>query len=139
MNKKIVIKALIVPLLFIQCSKSKPEYTYDPENEPKFHTEEKPGKWGPLSETHIPVVKLEKSNDLLNINVRLNFPQTGNHYAETIVLADHTRKEIDNVKFKSHQPAIADFTLPGNYRSKLYVILKCNLHDMWEIEINPDN
>ncbi len=130
--------AFLLSFVFGACGQNKPDPTNKEDWEPKFFSENKPGKWYNFQNDHIPNVSLSDEGESKTITVNVPFEQSPGHYAEVIVLADHTHKEIEAIRLEKGKAGVAVFSLPSAYRSKAYVIMKCNLHDMWEKEIDLD-
>lgn len=139
---KEIIKGVIVSALAayvaMGCGQDQPDPNNKEDWEPKFFSEKKPGKWQNYQSDHIPNVSLADEGDVKSISVSVPFVQSPSHYAEVIVLADHNHNELEAIRLKKGEAVRANFTLPAEYRSKAYVIIKCNLHDMWEKEIDMD-
>jgi desulfoferrodoxin (superoxide reductase-like protein) len=52
---------------------------------------------------------------------------------EVIVVLDLERKELKKLSFEKGKPAKgAKFEFPANFNKSVYVVMKCNKHDMWE-------
>lgn len=101
---------------------------------PKYHTEDESGIWTVQAENHVPVIKWLNSN---TIEVRVGFNPTVNprHYIETIVLMKGKRTQVDARKFEPSQSIpVAEFSIP-NVDDDYWVIVKCNLHDMWKAKV----
>jgi desulfoferrodoxin (superoxide reductase-like protein) len=100
-----------------------------------FHSAVNPGVWESQVADHEPVVTVTDLNDRKVLNVQVPFSQKRDHhhYVEAILLLDQKRKELQKKTFDSGSGAGgAVFELPGDYNSRVYVVVKCNLHDMWE-------
>ena len=93
------------------------------------------GKWENEANDHVPQVRTTVESDLrvLIVDVPLDGTSIPLHYIEAIILTDHNKRELQKVTFtKGNRRAAARFTLQADHRSFVYVIVKCNLHDMWE-------
>ena len=104
----------------------------------KYYSKNNPGKWKDLPGDHTPTYKITQDKENKIITVTVPFKGTVNpiHYVEVIVLLDHNRKELQKKNFqRGTQTATAVFKLPKDYLSFVYVVAKCNLHDMWEVKI----
>ena len=103
-----------------------------------FYSSSNPGKWKDLPDDHTPVytVTVEKDQKVITVVVPFNGTTSPIHYIETIILLDHNRKELQKVTFpRGNRTASAVFKLPKDYVSFVYVVAKCNLHDMWEKKV----
>lgn len=100
-----------------------------------FYSAANPGPWIDQAADHEPEITIFRVNDrkILNVNVPFARRREKNHYVEVIVILDSQRKELKKVTFKkgrSHKGAQFDF--PDNFNTPVYVVIKCNKHDMWE-------
>ncbi len=104
-------------------------------NEVKFYSAADPGPWTEQAADHEPEVTITRVDDRKILNVSIPFARQGDkqHYVEVIVLLDLDRKQIRKVSFeKGRASKGAKFDFPENYSSPVYVVMKCNRHDMWE-------
>lgn len=110
-----------------------------------YHSDQNPGKWKDQAIDHVPQFKtIYNKKDKKNISIKVNIPFMGTraplHYIETIILADHNHNEMQKVDFlMGNEDAQAVFMLPKDYKSYIYIISKCNLHDMWEARVDLDD
>ena len=105
---------------------------------PKFLSTSKPGKWEKQAEDHVPdyIIKTDKENKIIKVKVPFNGSIAPLHYVEAIILTDHNHKEIQKETFpRGNKIAETEFFLPLDYRSTVYIVIKCNLHDMWEKKV----
>ncbi|MDH4263133.1 MAG: desulfoferrodoxin family protein [Spirochaetia bacterium] len=116
----------ITVILAASCSKNS-------DQEPKFYSKETPGKWDAQKETHIPVIEYDEGLSQVKVSVPVT-PNPG-HYIEVILLTDKNHKELAKKALGRSQLAEATFEVPLGYHGKLFVVSKCNLHDMWEAEL----
>lgn len=107
------------------------------ENEPKFYSADTPGKWVNQESTHLPQITQTSEGGKSKILVSVPLTQSPGHYIEVILLTDANHKELAKKSLKRSELPTASFDAPGRNYDKLYVVIKCNLHDMWETEINP--
>jgi desulfoferrodoxin (superoxide reductase-like protein) len=105
--------------------------------EPRFYSTETPGKWQAQAATHIPQIEQTRKGDKLHIRVSVSMTATPSHYIEAILLTDKNHKELAKKSLGKAQPPEATLDVPGDYREKLYVVIKCNLHDMWQVAVKP--
>jgi len=107
------------------------------ETEKYFNKFKKPD-WIRDPDEHIPqyTIKQDKQFKYINVTVSLKGTLDPLHYIELIILADHNHRELQKVTFPLGNPAAAAvFKLPADYQSFVYIIAKCNLHDMWETKV----
>lgn len=126
----ILFTLLSAAIVLSTCADSGPEGT----SSPKFHTEESAGIWVDKIDSHLPVIR---KLDNERIEVRVNFSPTLNplHYVETIILMKGENTQVSKKRFQpSTSIPVAVFKLKDadvNY----WVVSKCNLHDMWRVDI----
>lgn len=109
----------------------------------EFFSEADPGKWKDHTGDHVPQCKVtfekpktfnkdDKGTRVIEVTVPFNGSEYPLHYTEAIILLDHNRKELQKTTFKrGNRKATALFRIPGDYKSFVYVVQKCNMHDMW--------
>ncbi len=98
----------------------------------KFNTKSEPGRWKNLNQSHIPIYSINKTKKETRITESSPFENTTDHYVEIMVLLDTGFKELKKQSFTRHEinPS-AQFVLPPDTKGEFYLVLKCNLHDMW--------
>jgi desulfoferrodoxin (superoxide reductase-like protein) len=104
-------------------------------NEIKFYSAAHPGIWTSQAADHEPEVTITRVDDrkILNVNIPFARQKEKNHYVEVIVILDLDRKELKKVSFqKGRASKGAKFDFPDNFHTPVYVVMKCNKHDMWE-------
>jgi desulfoferrodoxin (superoxide reductase-like protein) len=104
-------------------------------NEVPFYSTASPGIWKSQAVDHEVEVTVTRINDRKTINVQIPFAKKKekNHYVEVIVILDLKRKELQKKSFeKGGAENGASFDFPAEFNSPVYVVMKCNLHDMWE-------
>jgi len=134
MNKKFVYLT-ITSILWIQWSctgRSKPT------EEPKFYSSDNPGKWEVQEPFHIPKVTYKKGSNNDQVNVVVPLQVSPEHYIEVILLTDGNHRELAKKSLRRSESPEATLDVPSENHSKLYVVIKCNLHDMWEVEVKPN-
>jgi len=132
MKKIFIVSAALLSLV---CQQNKNNSDYKPGDEPKFYSKDNPGKWQNMENEHNPDITISNEKGEKMIDVKIGITQTPSHYVELILLADHQHKELAKIDIGRLNAPHAIFKLPATYRSKAYVIMKCNLHDMWESEL----
>ena len=104
----------------------------DDEHKKKFNTAENPGKWKTLEGDHVPVITLADEKGKVLVQVQVPFRSNPDHYTEFIILADARYKEISKISYAHFErDALAEFVMPPDRKGLHYIIIKCNLHDMW--------
>jgi desulfoferrodoxin (superoxide reductase-like protein) len=104
-------------------------------SEVPFYSAASPGIWKSQSIDHEAEITITRINDRKTLNVQIPFAKKKekNHYVEVIVILDLKRKELQKKSFeKGGAENGATFDLPADFNSPVYVVMKCNLHDMWE-------
>jgi len=103
--------------------------------EPKFYSMSNPGKWEEQVLDHPPSYEVVTEKDIKKIKIKVPLKVERSHYIETILLLDHNRKELQKKIFKRGEKPEVEFELPADYRAFVYIVLKCNLHDMWQTKV----
>ena len=104
----------------------------------RFRSAEYPGKWKAKADEHNVDIKISTVNNKKIINVQVPFAKQRNrrHYVEAIMLVDASGKELQKKAFKTgYGEKGARFQVPEDFRDTVFVVIKCNLHDMWEKEV----
>lgn len=108
----------------------------------KFYSAAEPGKWAPFAADHEPqcdFVPDGKGGRVLEVSVPFTRRRDTRHYVETIALFDARRREIAKKTFNRGERAEASFRVPADALFPLYVVSRCNRHDMWEKKIEGKN
>lgn len=105
------------------------------QHEVVFYSAANPGPWIEQAADHEPEIIITRVDDrkILNVNVPFAQRKERNHFVEVVVILDSKRKELKKVTFqkgRSHKGAQFDF--PEDFNAPVYVVMKCNKHDMWE-------
>jgi desulfoferrodoxin (superoxide reductase-like protein) len=104
-------------------------------NEVKFFSSARPGPWKAQASDHEPEITITKTVDRKTIYVRIPFaqPREKSHHVEAIAVLDLDRKELQKATFENMRADKgARFDFSADYNSPVYIVMKCNLHDMWE-------
>ncbi|MDH5718999.1 MAG: desulfoferrodoxin family protein [Spirochaetia bacterium] len=138
MNKKYYYIALTA-LIISYCGKKDIDDTENQSEtqieEQKFFSLSNSGKWADQRFDHSPMYEIKQTEKNKIIDVKVSLKVSGGHYIETFVLLDHNRNELQKVNLNRGDMPKASFELPLDYRAFVYVIAKCNQHDMWEAKI----
>lgn len=100
-----------------------------------FYNAANPGPWVPQAADHEPEVTITRIDDrkILNVYVPFARKREKNHYVEVIAVLDLERKELKKMSFERGKPVRGvKFEFPESFDSPVYVVMKCNKHDMWE-------
>ncbi|WP_048058215.1 class II SORL domain-containing protein [Pyrococcus yayanosii] len=106
----------------------------------------KSGDW--KGEKHVPVIEYEKEGDLVKIEVSVGkevpHPNTPEHHIAWIELYFHPQGEnfpimVGRVAFTAHGDPLTEpkavFFIRTNKKGKLYALSYCNIHGLWENEV----
>ncbi len=107
----------------------------DGKNEIKFYSAADPGVWESKAADHDVDITITRVNDKKYINVQVPFAKNREkkHYVEVILLLDANRKELQKKSFdRGSGEEGARFEVPDSFNDPVTVVIKCNLHDMWE-------
>jgi len=110
-----------------------------------LHSYKKPGKWKNYKYDHTPMIKKTiKTNQLTQkkyyeILVSIAFTTKKTHYVEKIFLTNFRIKELQSQSFKRDEIPETIFNLPANAKGLYYIVIKCNLHDMWQTSMVLDS
>lgn len=102
--------------------------------EQKFLSAEKPDNWGEHKGTHVPFVEASRDSFHKIWTIKATVPFVGNnqHYIEHIILVNHrsAERQKKNLGRGTANP-LAQFSYKEKEGEKLYVLAKCNMHDIW--------
>ncbi len=110
-------------------------------NDRKFYSAAQPGKWAPQVADHEPQCRMfsdDRGGKRIEVSVRFGRRGDPRHYVEAILLLDADRKELAKKSFKRGERAEVILVIPGGAAFPLYVVSKCNKHDMWERKIEGE-
>ena len=122
----------ILSCSFISCGETETDTARD---KVVFYSAAKPGIWTSQAADHEPEVTVTRVDDrkILNVNIPFTRQKDKNHYVEVIFILDLERKELKKMSFqKGRASKGAKFDFPDNFNTPVYVVMKCNKHDMWE-------
>jgi hypothetical protein len=109
-----------------------------------YFTPENPGKWKDRVAEHEILVRegrvySQGKKQLRELLVRVPLEGDDRHYLEAAVAMDHSlKREFDKVSF-APRTAKYEFklTVPADSPNAIYVVIKCNQHDMWLARVEP--
>jgi len=107
----------------------------------KYYSADEPGKWEPQAADHdVKVTIIEDAKGKKGIEVSVPFASEMNeqHYVEGIALLDEKNKQLAAVRFKRGEKAVTIFPVTDKIRLPVYVVAKCNMHDMWRKKVTGD-
>ena len=136
-SKKALFTVLItIVALQISCTVSdKSGQGSEGKAEVKFYSAADPGVWKSQVVDHDVDITITRVNDKKVINVQVPFAKNRQkkHYVEAILLLDANKNELQKKSFnKGFGEEGAQFEVPDNFNEPVFVVVKCNLHDMWE-------
>jgi desulfoferrodoxin (superoxide reductase-like protein) len=101
----------------------------------KFYSAANPGPWASEAADHDVSITITRVNDSKVINVQVPFAKNRErkHYVEAILLLDAKKNELQKRSFeRGFGEEGARFEVPDSFNEPVFVVVKCNLHDMWE-------
>ena len=105
----------------------------------QFYTAAKPGPWANQSADHDVEITITRDSEGKTIHVYIPFAakKEQRHYVESILILDSKGKELQKKSFLKGRGSDkgATFNFPENFNEPVFVVLKCNLHDMWEKKV----
>ncbi len=104
----------------------------------KFYSADEPGRWESQAVDHDIVVSIiEDAKGKRGIEVFVPFTKEKNeqHYVEAIVLLDEKNHELAKKTFKRGEKALTIFEITDKIRFPVYVVSKCNMHEMWRKKV----
>jgi desulfoferrodoxin (superoxide reductase-like protein) len=109
----------------------------------KEYTEEDSREWEDYKEEHIPVIRksFDKGQDALLIEVP-KLVITQGHYIERFGVLDKEGLELYSVAIERTNNPLSYGYIPWEKierKGRLKAYLKCNLHDTWTKEFDPDD
>lgn len=127
-------------------STSEPQIEAPPSQIPgdKFLSYENPGRWGEQKADHQILVKTARvytmgKQKLRELSIVIPLEGNSSHYIEAALALDHSlKKEIDKIQFAPGKPAYdLKLTVPAENPHAIFIVIKCNLHDMWLKRVEP--
>lgn len=137
-NKYILISVLAAFFVasLISCSSDNDSEVEKKKGGMAFFSAANPGPWTEQAVDHEAEITITRIDNRKIIDVNIPFAQQKEqrHYVEAIVIMDINRNELQKKSFVKGRGTEkgAKFDFPENYDSPVYVVMKCNLHDMWE-------
>lgn len=131
----ISIMFLMSAVFVLSCSGGGGSGQDDAKTEVRFYSAADPGVWASQAANHDTGITITRMNDKKYISVLVPFSKNRErkHYVEAILLLDANRKELQKKAFATGSgDEGATFEVPDNFNSPVTVVIKCNLHDMWE-------
>lgn len=102
----------------------------------KFYSADEPGRWGAQAVDHdVQAVIIEDALGKRGIEVSVPLKTDERHYIEAIVLLDGDGRELAKKTFKRGEKPITIFEITNNMKFPLYVVSKCNMHEMWRKKV----
>jgi desulfoferrodoxin (superoxide reductase-like protein) len=104
----------------------------------KFYSAEEPGRWYAQAADHdvkLNFIEDNKGKKGVEVSVPFTSEMSEQHYVEVIFLSDEKGNELAKTNFKRGEKARTLFELPAGAKYPLYVVAKCNMHEMWRKKI----
>jgi desulfoferrodoxin (superoxide reductase-like protein) len=137
---------LIMPILLVSlaalflgsCTDTGGDLGSGPAKVQKYYSAEEPGRWGPQAVDHdikVSIIVDAKGRKGIEVSVPFTYEMSEQHYVEAIALLDQDNRQLDSVRFKRGEKAVTIFPITDKINFPVYVVAKCNMHDMWRIKV----
>lgn len=94
------------------------------------YTKDNPGKWAKKVGGHLPSIKLDGSK----VTVETDHGMSKKHFIVRHTIVSEQGDVLGEKTFTPDDDAVSHYTLPANYKGKLYATSFCNKHDFWLAE-----
>jgi desulfoferrodoxin (superoxide reductase-like protein) len=104
----------------------------------KYFSADDPGKWADQAVDHeikVGIIEDAKGKKGIEVSVPFTSGMNEQHYVEAMALTDEKGKQLDAVRFKRGEKANTIFPVTGKVKFPVYVVAKCNMHDMWRKKV----
>jgi desulfoferrodoxin (superoxide reductase-like protein) len=130
---------LVIILLSFSCNDSGSELdkAYKTKVQ-KYYSAESPGRWSAQAKDHdldISLIEDAKGKRAIEVSVPFTNLMSRDHYIESIELLDDKDRLIASKKFERGEHGSALFEISDRVRFPVYVVAKCNMHDMWRKKV----
>jgi desulfoferrodoxin (superoxide reductase-like protein) len=131
----IITASLVFAMTLLSCTD--PGGLFDDEDSmkaQKFFSADKPGKWQDQAVDHdvkVSIIEDAKGKRGIEVSVPFTSEMNEQHYVEGIALLDEKDRQIASKRFKRGEKAVTIFPITDKIRFPVYVVAKCNMHDMW--------
>ncbi len=92
-----------------------------------IYTKKTPGKWKLKVDSHLPQIKINGPE----ITLTTDHGMSEAHYIVRHTLVDKNGLVIGSKTFYPDDKPVSTYTLPENYKGKLFATSFCNKHDFW--------
>lgn len=104
----------------------------------KFYSADEPGRWEPQAVDHdvkVSIIEDAKGKKGIEVSVPFTKAMSQEHYVEMFLLLDEKDRELAKVRFKRGEKAVTIFPVTDKVKFPVYVVAKCNMHDMWRKKV----
>jgi desulfoferrodoxin (superoxide reductase-like protein) len=104
----------------------------------KFYSADEPGRWEAQAADHdieVSIIEDAKGKRGIEVFVPFTRERSEQHYVEAIVLLDEKDRELAKKSFKRGEKALTIFEITDKIKFPVYVVSKCNMHEMWRKKI----
>ncbi|HOT45053.1 MAG TPA: desulfoferrodoxin family protein [Spirochaetota bacterium] len=139
MQRAVIIILMTVAAMEISCGSGDRSGQDEEAGTVRFYSAADPGKWESKAADHDVEITITRVNDRKYINVHVPFAKNREkkHYVEAILLLDANRKELQKKSFaRGSGEEGARFEVQDSFNDPVTVVIKCNLHDMWEKQVD---
>jgi desulfoferrodoxin (superoxide reductase-like protein) len=104
----------------------------------KFYSADEPGRWEAQAANHevnARIIVDAKGKKGIEVYVPFTKEMDERHYVEAIVLLDSNNRELAKKTFNRGEQARTIFEITDKIKFPVYVVSKCNMHEMWRKKI----
>jgi desulfoferrodoxin (superoxide reductase-like protein) len=104
----------------------------------KYFSVDEPGKWADQAADHdlkVSIIEDAKGKKGIEVFVPFKSGMNEQHYVEAMALTDEKGKQLAAVRFKRGEKAGTIFPITDKMAFPVYVVAKCNMHDMWRKKV----
>lgn len=104
----------------------------------KYYSADEPGLWVAQAVDHdvkVSIIEDAKGQKGIEVFVPFTMAMNQEHYVEMFLLLDDKDREIAKKRFKRGEKAMTIFPITDKTRFPVYVVAKCNMHDMWRKKV----
>ncbi len=104
----------------------------------QFYSADEPGRWDVQAADHdvqVSIIDDAKGKRGIEAYVPFTKEMSEQQYVEAIVLLDGNGRELAKKSFNRGEKARTIFEITDNIKFPVYVVSKCNMHEMWSKKI----
>jgi desulfoferrodoxin (superoxide reductase-like protein) len=104
----------------------------------KYYSADEPGRWQAQAVDHdikVSIIEDAKGKKGIEVSVPFTSEMSEQHYVEGIALLDEKEKQLASVRFNRGEKAMTIFPVTDKIKFPVYVVAKCNMHDMWRKKV----